>query len=94
MKIIWLKPLKNLQVMLETPNKEDRKLSTALFELFFYAEKLAIKWSIQHEYRARLKDREEIIEKLSETSHFLNMIISDRLKLMKHTCLNTSKNLI
>ena len=82
-----LKPLKNLQVMLETPNKEDRKLSRALYELFFFAEKLAIKWSIQREYKARLKDKEEIIEKLCETSYFINMIL---ISLNMKNNLNTS----
>ena len=71
-----LKPLKNLQFTLEMTSKEDRNLSRALFELFFFAEKLAIKWSIQIEYKAQMKDKGEIIEKLCETSYFINLILA------------------
>ena len=75
--IFALKPLKNLHTTCELlPNREDRNLSRALYELFYFAEKLAQKWSIQDEYRARMKDREEILEKLCETSFFIQMIIA------------------
>ena len=73
--IFALKPLKNLQITLECPNKDDRNLSRALYELFFFSEKLAIKWCIQHEYKARMKDKNEIIEKLCETAYFINVIL-------------------
>lgn len=70
-----LKPLKSLQVSLESPtNKDDRNLLRALYDLFFVADKLAIKWSIEREYQARLKSREEIIERLCEVSYFIGLI--------------------
>jgi hypothetical protein len=71
-----LKPLKSLQYTLEMTSKEDRNLSRALFELFFFAEKLTIKWCIQNEYRAQMKDKGDFIEKLCETSCFINMILA------------------
>ncbi len=74
--IFALKPLKNLQFTLEMSSKEDRNLSRALFELFFFAEKLAIKWLIQNEYRAQMKDKAELIEKVYETSYFINLILA------------------
>ena len=82
--IYALKPLKSLQYNLETFNREDRNLSRALFELFFFVEKLTIKWSIQLEYKAMMKDRSELIEKLCETSYFVNLIMAS---------LNMSNNL-
>jgi len=74
--IFALKPLKSLQVTCELQNKDDRNLSRALYEVFYFAEKLAVKWSIQDEYKARLKDREEIIEKVCETCYFISQIMA------------------
>lgn len=73
--IFNLKPLKSLQASLESPtNKDDRNLLRALYDLFFVADKLAIKWSIEEEYQARLKSRGEIIERLCEVSYFIGLI--------------------
>ncbi|CAF0766591.1 unnamed protein product [Brachionus calyciflorus] len=69
-----LRPLKNLHYTLEFSNKDDKNFSRALYELFFFAEKLAIKWSIQCEYVARMKDKTYFLEKISETSYFINLI--------------------
>jgi hypothetical protein len=71
-----LKPLKSLQYSLESSNKEDRNLCRALFELFFFAEKLAIKWSVQKEYRAQMKDKDEFVEYICEASYFINLIMN------------------
>lgn len=70
-----LKPLKNLQYKLEE-NMLDRNFSRAFYELFFFAEKLAIKWSIQTEYVAKMRDREEFLDKITETSYFIKMIMN------------------
>jgi len=74
--IFSLKPLKSLQVTLELPNRDDRNLSRALYEVFYFAEKLAVKWTIQDEYKARLKDRKEIVERLCETGYYISMIMA------------------
>jgi hypothetical protein len=70
-----LKPLKNLHYALERTGREDRNLSRALYELFFFAEKLAIQWSKQVEYTAHMKVREEFAEKITEASCFINFLI-------------------
>lgn len=71
-----LKPLKNLEYTLEMTSKEDRNLSRALFELFFFAEKLANKWQIQNEYRAQMKDKVEFVEKVCETAYLISLIMT------------------
>jgi hypothetical protein len=71
-----LKPLKSLHYALETTGREDRNLSRALYELFFFAEKLAVQWRRQTEYLAHMKVREEFLEKISEASCFINFLIS------------------
>ena len=53
-----LKPLKSLHYTLETYYKLDRNLSRALYELFYFAEKLAIKFRVEKEFVARLRDKQ------------------------------------
>ena len=71
-----LKPLKNLHYTLETTAKEDRNLSRALYELFFFAEKLAIQWSRQKEFWAHMRDHEELVEKVREASQFIIFLMN------------------
>jgi hypothetical protein len=73
-----LKPLKNLQYYLQnsTSYNNSRNLCRALFELFFFAEKLAIKWNLQREYRAHMRDKDEFVEQICETSYFLKLIMN------------------
>ena len=73
--LFGLKPLKSLQISLESPaNKNDRDLLRALYDLFFFAEKLAIKWDIGREYQARLRSKEELIERVCEVGYFIQLI--------------------
>ena len=79
-----LKPLKNLQYNLleasanNTSNTsssvDDKNLQRALYELFFFAERLSIKFSMQGEYRARMKDQAEIVEMVCDTAYLVNII--------------------
>jgi hypothetical protein len=72
-----LKPLKNLQYYLQNSSSHNnsRNLCRALFELFFFAEKLAIKWEMQKEYRAHMRDKEEFVEQVCETSYFIKLMM-------------------
>jgi hypothetical protein len=69
-----LKTIKSFHITLETMRQENKPLDRALFEMFHLAEKLSIKWSIQRQFRAKLKENEELIEKLCETNHFITLI--------------------
>lgn len=74
-----LRPLKSLQHTVEATavsgnSGEDRNLSRALFELFFFAEKLACQWHKQREYLAHMKDKQDFIEKICEASSFIQFI--------------------
>jgi len=69
-----LKPLKSFHVTLESLKLENKPLNRALFEMFHLAEKLSIKWSIQRQFRAQMKENEELIEKLCETKYFITLI--------------------
>jgi len=73
-----LKPLKNLQYYLQNSPSHNNSLNLcrALFELFFFAEKLAIKWGIQREYRAHMRDKEEFIEQICETSYLIKLVMN------------------
>ena len=72
-----LKPLKNLQYHLQnsTSQSNSRNLCRALFELFFFAEKLAIKWGVQREYRAHMRDKDEFVEQICEASYFIKLMM-------------------
>lgn len=72
--IFEIKPLRNLHITVETYNTEDKNFTRALYELFFFAEKLAIKWSIQNEYWIKLKDKEYFLEKVVETGYLINIL--------------------
>lgn len=53
-----LRPLKSLHYTLELYYKLDRNLSRALYEIFYFGEKLAIKWRVEREYVARMRDKQ------------------------------------
>jgi hypothetical protein len=46
----------------------------ALYELFFYAEKLVIKWSICNEYNAKLKSKNNFVETVVDYAMKLSII--------------------
>ena len=77
-----LKPLKSLQYNLleastsvnanASSSVDDKNLQRALYELFFFAERLSIKFSMGDEYKARMKDQAEIVEMVFDTAKQIN----------------------
>ena len=71
--IFEIKSIRNLHLMVQTYNTEDKNFSRALYELFFFVEKLAIKWSIQNEYLAKMQNKEYFLHKVIEMGHLINL---------------------
>ena len=81
-----LKPLRSLLCSLASYKEGGNTDSLrALYELFFYAEKLVIKWSICNEYKAKLKSK----------NSFINSVVdyAMRLSIIEKEILNKSSNL-
>ena len=75
-----LKPLKSMHYTLDTQYRADRQLARALSELFFFAERLAIEWSLERAFAAHMREKHEILEQLVQTSRLLATISSMCLK--------------
>ena len=72
--IFALRPLRFLLYSLASYEDNDTDSIRALYELFFYAEKLCIKWNLMDEYTARLKDKDEFVYRLIDVAAKINLI--------------------
>jgi hypothetical protein len=73
-----LKPLKifhyTLEQLLAKNSKENRDLSRSLYELFFFADKLACLVGNEAEFRANMKSKEEILQNVQIVAKFCKII--------------------
>jgi len=70
-----LKPLRSLLCSLASSKESgDTDSLRALYELFFYAEKLVLKWSICNEYNAKLKSKNNFVETVVDYAMKLSII--------------------
>ena len=70
-----LKPLRSLLCSLASYKEgSDTDSLRALYELFFYAEKLVFKWSICNEYNARLKSKNSLIKSVVDYAMKISII--------------------
>jgi hypothetical protein len=60
--IFKLKPLRYLLHTLEEYKQYDKNLLRALYDLFFKIEKLVIRLNMQHEYHAKLKTKQQLLD--------------------------------